>query len=70
MDVGEMCIRDRIESGEVGIDPGAEDIHTFVEQRLTERLGVTGKKLHTARSRNAVSYTHLDVYKRQERIRT
>ena len=41
-----------IESGDLKIDPKAEDIHMFVEQVLTERIGVTGKKLHTARSRN------------------
>src|SRR5690554_1285774 len=33
-------------------DPSAEDIHMFVEQVLTERIGNAGKKLHTGRSRN------------------
>ena len=41
-----------IESGKLPIDPAAEDIHMFVEQVLTQRIGDTGKKLHTARSRN------------------
>ena len=41
-----------IESGKLAIDMTAEDIHMFVEQVLTERLGDVGKKLHTARSRN------------------
>ncbi len=41
-----------IESGKLEIDYTAEDIHMFVEQVLTERLGEVGKKLHTARSRN------------------
>ncbi|MBP5553121.1 MAG: argininosuccinate lyase, partial [Spirochaetales bacterium] len=41
-----------IESGALAIDPKAEDIHMFVEQVLTQRIGETGKKLHTARSRN------------------
>ncbi|MCL2773496.1 MAG: argininosuccinate lyase [Oscillospiraceae bacterium] len=41
-----------IESGSLEIDCKAEDIHMFVEQILTERIGDTGKKLHTARSRN------------------
>lgn len=41
-----------IESGELKIDPSAEDIHMFVESILTKRIGDTGKKLHTARSRN------------------
>ena len=39
-------------SGKLQIDPAAEDIHSFVEGVLTERLGDTGRKLHTARSRN------------------
>ena len=41
-----------IESGVLPIDENAEDIHMFVEQVLTERIGESGKKLHTARSRN------------------
>ena len=41
-----------IKSGAIEIDMEAEDIHTFVEGELTQRLGQTGKRLHTARSRN------------------
>lgn len=41
-----------IKSGALQIDETAEDIHTFVEGELTKRLGDTGKRLHTARSRN------------------
>ena len=41
-----------LESGALEIDYSAEDIHMFVEQVLTERVGEVGKKLHTARSRN------------------
>lgn len=41
-----------IESGALQIDPESEDIHTFIEGELTARLGDTGKRLHTARSRN------------------
>ena len=41
-----------IESGKLPIDMEAEDIHTFVEGELTARLGSTGKRLHTSRSRN------------------
>ena len=41
-----------IESGALEIDMSCEDIHMYVEQVLTERLGDVGKKLHTARSRN------------------
>ena len=45
-------ILEDIESGKLAIDLTQEDIHTFVEQTLTARIGETGKKLHTARSRN------------------
>lgn len=41
-----------LESGALAIDETCEDIHMFVEQVLTERIGDVGKKLHTARSRN------------------
>lgn len=45
-------ILEDLKSGALAVDPNAEDIHMFVEQVLTERIGVTGKRLHTARSRN------------------
>lgn len=45
-------IREDIISGALTIDPDAEDIHTFIEGELTARIGQTGKRLHTARSRN------------------
>lgn len=41
-----------IESGKLQFDSASEDIHMFIESELTERLGDTGKRLHTARSRN------------------
>ena len=41
-----------LDSGKLQFDMDCEDIHMFVEQVLTERLGDVGKKLHTARSRN------------------
>ena len=41
-----------IDSGKLEFDPTAEDVHMFVEAELTARLGDTGKRLHTARSRN------------------
>ena len=47
----EGILRD-IESGALEIDMRAEDIHMFVEEVLTKRIGEAGKKLHTARSRN------------------
>ena len=45
-------ILDDIESGKLEISKDAEDIHMFIEEVLTERIGDIGKKLHTARSRN------------------
>ena len=45
-------ILEDIENGTLAIDMDAEDIHMFVEAELTKRIGDTGKKLHTARSRN------------------
>lgn len=41
-----------IDHGDLQIDMDSEDIHMFVEQVLTERIGEEGKMLHTARSRN------------------
>ena len=41
-----------IDEGRLQFDPTAEDVHMFVEAELTKRLGDTGKRLHTARSRN------------------
>ena len=55
-----------LEAGTLPIDPAAEDIHMFVEQVLTERLGDVGKKLHTARSRNDQVALDLRMYLRGE----
>ncbi len=41
-----------VESGKLEISPKFEDVHSFVEATLTERIGEPGKKLHTGRSRN------------------
>ncbi|MBQ3493321.1 MAG: argininosuccinate lyase [Clostridia bacterium] len=49
---GLQGILDDLESGKLEIDMSCEDIHMFVEQVLTARIGDLGKKLHTARSRN------------------
>ncbi|MDR0898531.1 MAG: argininosuccinate lyase [Oscillospiraceae bacterium] len=51
-----------IESGALLIDPGAEDIHMFIEQELTRRIGDDGKKLHTGRSRNDQVALDLRLY--------
>ena len=51
-----------LDEGALTIDPAAEDIHMFIEQTLTERLGDVGKKLHTARSRNDQVALDLRLY--------
>ena len=60
-----------IEIGALAIDPSAEDIHMFVEQVLTERIGEEGKMLHTARSRNDQVANDTRMYLRQasEKVR-
>ena len=55
-----------IEKGTLEIDENAEDIHMFVEALLTERIGDTGKKLHTARSRNDQVAVDIRLYLRDE----
>lgn len=49
---GLSMILSDIENGELIIDDSYEDIHTFIESNLIKRIGDTGKKLHTGRSRN------------------
>ncbi|MDR1786526.1 MAG: argininosuccinate lyase [Spirochaetaceae bacterium] len=46
------AIRDDLESGALQVDGTSEDIHSFIENELTARIGDAGKKLHTGRSRN------------------
>ena len=55
-----------LDSGKLEIDYTCEDIHMFVEQVLTQRLGDVGKKLHTARSRNDQVALDLRMYLRSE----
>lgn len=55
-----------LDEGKLSIDFDAEDIHMFVEQVLTERLGDVGKKLHTARSRNDQVALDMRMYMRDE----
>ena len=54
-----------LKAGSLAIDPAAEDIHMFVEQVLTERIGDAGKRLHTGRSRNDQVAVDLRLYLRQ-----
>ena len=55
-----------LDSGELAIDMECEDIHMFVEQVLTQRIGDVGKKLHTARSRNDQVALDIRMYLRSE----
>ena len=63
---GLQTILDDLDSGKLQFDPTCEDIHMFVEQVLTERLGDVGKKLHTARSRNDQVALDLRMYLREQ----
>ncbi len=55
-----------LQTGALAIDPTAEDIHMFVEAELTSRLGDTGKRLHTARSRNDQVALDIRLYLRDQ----
>ena len=63
---GLQGILDDLNSGALSFDMTCEDIHMFVEQVLTDRLGDVGKKLHTARSRNDQVALDLRMYLRSE----
>ena len=55
-----------VESGKLLITDEYEDIHSFVEANLIDRLGDTGKKLHTGRSRNDQVALDMKLYTRDE----
>ena len=55
-----------LKSGKLEIDLSCEDIHMFVEQVLTERIGDEGKMLHTARSRNDQVALDMRMYMRKK----
>ena len=61
-------ILEDLESGKLTIstDSGYEDIHSFVEGTLTERIGEAGKRLHTGRSRNDQVALDMKLYIRDE----
>lgn len=59
-------ILEDVDSGALKVDLDCEDIHMFVEQELTQRLGEVGKMLHTARSRNDQVALDLRLYLRGE----
>src|SRR5437867_3958057 len=59
-------ILDRGRADESYFDESAEDIHSFVEERLVEMIGDTGRKLHAGRSRNDQVATDLRIWLRDE----
>lgn len=61
-------IRSDIESGALEFDMSQEDIHSFVEANLIERIGDAGKKLHTGRSRNDQVALDMKLYTRHELV--
>jgi argininosuccinate lyase len=63
---GMAVIRADIESGKFDWSIGLEDVHMNIEARLTDRIGITGKKLHTGRSRNDQVATDVRLYLRDE----
>jgi argininosuccinate lyase len=59
-------IRQEIEAGDFAWSLELEDVHMNIEARLTEKIGLTGKKLHTGRSRNDQVATDIRLYLRQQ----
>ena len=60
------AIAETIEKGEFVIEDSFEDMHSKIEYVLTEKLGDTGKKIHTARSRNDQVLVAMHLYLKQE----
>lgn len=67
---GLASIREDAESGKLAIDETYEDVHSFVEAHLIERIGEAGKKLHTGRSRNDQVALDMRLYTRLQVIIT
>ncbi|MFV0342829.1 MAG: argininosuccinate lyase [Anaerocolumna sp.] len=63
-------IKDDMIAGELQLDEAQEDIHSFVEATLIERIGDAGKKLHTGRSRNDQVALDMKLYTRNEIVHT
>jgi argininosuccinate lyase len=61
-----VAIYRRIEKGGFTLEEGVEDVHSQVEYLLTQSLGDTGKKIHSARSRNDQVLVDLKLFMRSE----
>lgn len=62
-------ILQKIRSGKFTIENGVEDVHSQVEFMLTKKLGETGKKIHSARSRNDQVLVDIKLFSRSEIFR-
>lgn len=60
------AILETVQNGEFTIEDSFEDVHSKVEFLLTEKLGDTGKKIHTARSRNDQVLVDVHLYLKDE----
>lgn len=63
---GLTSIREDVDAGRLAITDTYEDIHSFVEANLIDRIGDAGKKLHTGRSRNDQVTLDMKLYTREE----
>jgi len=60
------AIASEIKAGKLEIDPAFEDIHSFLEAVLTERLGDTGRMVHAGRSRNDQAAVDFKLFLKRE----
>lgn len=67
---GLQSILQDVENGKLQIDSKYEDIHSFVEANLIDRIGEAGKKLHTGRSRNDQVALDMRLYTREQVLHT
>ena len=63
---GLVSVKNDVLEGKLEITDAYEDIHSFMEAKLIERIGDTGKKLHTGRSRNDQVALDMKLYTRLE----
>jgi argininosuccinate lyase len=66
LQAGLVQIYQVIEKGDFSIEDGVEDVHSQVELMLTRKLGDTGKKIHSGRSRNDQVLLDLKLFTRSE----
>lgn len=66
LEKGLLKVREDLSVGKIAFYPGAEDVHSELERLLTEAIGETAGKVHTARSRNDQVATATRLYLREE----